>query len=203
MIKYEELSGVKEGIIAVRLKSLSLFIIGCLLIPYFGRIGLSEFLVNVILAISVLYGLFIIAWSNNKNNNFFPNELPMFNQKINGYQIVDLDLNITSIETSDGRDIMDLRYDSELQLIDKFYLDTDDYPDSNFILVREDYNSNMIDFVLEVYRVNGEVGIKLDKESKDIDYRYLQYREKLENIDDFNILNDKVYEYFEVEEIVK
>lgn len=154
MIKYEELNGVKEGIIPVRLKSISLFIISCLLIPYFGRIGLSEFQVNVILAISVLYGLFIIAWSNNKNNKFFPNELPMFNQKINGYQIVDLDLSITSIKTSDGRDIKDLRYDSELQLIDKFYLDIDGYPDLNFILVREYYNSNMIDFVLEVYRKN-------------------------------------------------
>lgn len=198
MIKYEELNGVKEGIIPVRLKSLSLFIIGCLLIPYFGELGLSEFQVNVILAISVLYGLFIIAWSNDKNNKFFPNELPMFNQKINGYQIVDLDLNITSIKTSDGRDIKDLRYDSELQSIDKFYLDIDGHSDLNFILVREYYNSNIIDFVLEVYRVNGEVGIKLDKENKDIDYRYLQYREKLENIGDFNILNDKVYEYCEV-----
>lgn len=198
MIKYEEINGVKEGIIPVRLKSISLFIIGCLLIPYFGRIGLSEFLVNVILAISVLYGLFVIAWSNNKNNKFFPNELPMFNQKINGYQIVDLDLSITSIKTSDGRDIKNLRYDSELQLIDKFYLDTDDYPDSNFILVREDYNSNIIDFVLEVFRVNGEVGIKLDKGNKDIDYRYLQYREKLENVSNFNILNNRIYDFFKI-----
>lgn len=201
MIKYEELNGVKEGIIPVRLKSISLFIIGYLLTPYLERIGLSEFLVNVILTISVLYGLFIIAWSNNKNNKFFPNESPMFNQKINGYQIVDLDLNITSIKTSDGKDIKDLRYDSELQLIDKFYLGIDGHPDLNFILVREYYNSNMIDFVLEVYRVNGRVSIKLDKGNKDIDYRHLQYREKLENIDDFNILNDKVYEYFEVKEI--
>ena len=201
MIEYEELNGVKEGIIPVRLKSLSLFIIGCLLIPYFGELGFSEFQVNVILAISVLYGLFIIAWSNDKNNKFFPNELPMFNQKINGYQIVDLDLNITSIKTSDGRDIKDLRYDSELQSIDKFYLDIDGHSDLNFILVREYYNSNIIDFVLEVYRVNGEVGIKLDKENKDIDYRYLQYREKLENVSSYQILDDRVYDYFEVKEV--
>ena len=91
-----------------------------------------------------------------------------------------------------------MRYDSELQLIDKFYLDTDDYPDSNFILVREDYNSNMIDFVLEVYRVNGRVGIKLDKGNKDVDYRYLQYREKLENVSNFNILNNRIYDFFKI-----
>ena len=118
----------------------------------------------------------------------------VFTREYDGLQIEDLDLTITSIVTPDGRDIRGFEYGSEvkhLKHIDRFYLGVENYPNSDFRLVREHDNSSMVDSVIKTYLDNGYVEVELDKENAD--YYWLRCLKPLEKMERVSLFNDKVY----------
>lgn len=200
MIKYKNVEIVNKGMIRVVILSLfSMVLIGLLgsiMINYIQIPIIQLFVVMSTPVFVLLFGIYkIINASVDEDSPYNVLGLTnVFTRKYDVLQIEDLDLTITSIVTPDGRDIRGFEYDSEvkhLKHIDRFYLDVENYPNSDFRLVREHDNLSMVDSVIKTYLDNGYVEVELDKENAD--YHWLRCLKPLEKMEHVSLFNDKVY----------
>ena len=200
MIKYKNVEIVNKGLF--RLLIISIF--NMIIIGLLGSIIIQSISSPIIQTIVTLITfIFITFFGIGKLvGSAFEEDSPynvlglinVFTRKYNGLQVKDLDLTITSIVTPDGKDIRGLEYNSELKHlkhIDRFYLDIENYPNSDFRLVREHDNSSMVDSVIEAYLDRGYVEVELDKENAD--YHWLRCLKPLEKMERVSLFNDKVY----------
>lgn len=200
MIKYKNVEIVNKGLF--RLLIISIF--NMIIIGLLGSIIIQSISSPIIQTIVTLITfIFITFFGIGKLvSSPFEEDSPynvlglinVFTRKYNGLQVKDLDLTITSIVTPDGGDIRGFEYDSEvkhLKHIDRFYLGVENYPNSDFRLVREHDNSSMVDSVIKTYLDNGYVEVELDKENAD--YYWLRCLKPLEKMERVSLFNDKVY----------
>lgn len=200
MIKYKNVEIVNKGLF--RLLIISIF--NMIIIGLLGSIIIQSISSPIIQTIVTLITfIFITFFGIGKLvGSAFEEDSPynvlglinVFTRKYNGLQVKDLDLTITSIVTPDGKDIRGFEYGSEvkhLKHIDRFYLDVENYPNSDFRLVREHDNSSIVDSVIKTYLDNGYVGVELDKENAD--YHWLRCLKPLEKMESVSLFNDKMY----------
>ena len=206
MIKYEEIKITHAGFLTVFLRGFLVIMVAALIsitIDYVTdshpiAIKIIRLFLSSVTAITLVSSCAYILISYERP--FFNDKFPFFDVKTDGYKIVGLDLEITSIKTPYGEDIKNTVTNSEmLEFADKFYLEVENYPQSDFVLVRNSQNSDMINSIIEIYRNDGKVGIELD--DKHIGSFFLKFTNRLENMSNFNILNNRIYDFFKIKEI--
>lgn len=119
-----------------------------------------------------------------------------FKTSFNTYKLLDFDLRISSIKTSDGKDVRDFKYIGESKNYYKYYLEVEDYPNSKFVIDRLNYRSNnyLIDTIIEIYLNESPMGLRYN--SKDDDLKFYRPIEKQE--DEFSLTRELNIENIEV-----
>lgn len=110
-----------------------------------------------------------------------------FKTSFNTYKLLDFDLRILSIKSSDGKDVRDFKHIGESKNYYKYYLEVEDYPNSKFVIERNNYRSNyLIDTIIEIYLNESPMGLRYN--SKDDDLKFYQPIEKQE--DEFSLTRE-------------
>lgn len=219
MIEYKKSTFYKPGSIDV-LIGLLVVLIGSILITKFCIYFTSEYMTRVDLVqfselmyeffkfcaifaliflippylIAITYAILVrmynIMFGKNKQTS-----IKLFVEKDYLHHLKYLDLEIISIKTLDGQDIKYMR-DINLDNISEFNIDVKNYPDSNFVLIREDYNSDLVNSIIDMYTNDKRVSIELNTDN--INKHLLEHYTPLEKKDRYSILNDKLYKYFRI-----